>query len=320
MPMTKNQYIERMISTQQETLEKIKAHPSMAPIRAKLECDKDFKFSEYVPLFENMLKSGFLQHVIDVELNNLKNFPDYQLRNFSSETRTKGWQVLETKDFVINVGIGTRTPEEVSYIEWHKSQNPGEFQSKLTVTPKHFYMGFALIPYGSNHIEFVVPEWDENNPPSPNEKLKFVRERQLQNGDSIYLKSGEGIPAVTYTGKIVYLEVAGKNDFSFSPVYCLETLKLDMLVGTDEQASRIELLTRHLINVEAEESIETVEKASKEHSHHHIRWSLMECLYKLSPEKGIQRLKDGLTDPHIHIRNASALALNTISQEKQNAN
>jgi hypothetical protein len=292
--------------------EELLSHPIVDRVRSQIEGINDFRFLDHRPLFEAIFQSDFALRALKLALQRIAQNPDYQIGNFVMDGLVNGWSILATEHF--RVSIGHRSADWPGFFynpALHDRAAKGDAPTtKLEPYPFDLFLGVMAVGSLSLDRYTVVDAAAPGGVPS----LEFAARHVLRAGDALLLKAGADVTYSELKGSFVYLEIAGLPTSRLLPRFDPKTRAFAGWISGDPTASRFELLTRTLADLDYKPGAAAMERLT-EHRDHFVRWNTMRHLLRLDEDAGIRRVRHAAqSDAHADVRDIAARTLAAIAQ------
>jgi hypothetical protein len=292
--------------------EELRVHPDVALIEETLRGRGQFEFDQNLPFLRRLAVSGLPRAALKIALRKAAAQPDYQLPKFVMEGPLKGWTFLVTDHFAMSIGIRNPEPDAPVPIP----SIPPNDAPVPKLQPYPFDLMFGILHAGTVDMQHytVRPAPSLSEDPS----LCFVRNLKLSTGDSLFIRAGSDLTISHIKGTLVYLEITGPLTQRVLPQFDAVTLQPCGWISGDPTASRLELLTRTLVELEHSDGLPEV-LALTWHEDHYVRWNSIRHLLCLSLESGMPRLYQACDDSHPDVREAARATLAALARPSKNS-
>lgn len=285
----------------------LEGDPTIARIREALSAPGPFVFRDNLPLFREIFSSGIALRALRIALKRAVDDPDYQLPQFVMEGLIKGWTFLATEHFSISLGVrgsGPADADDVPLEDIPDAQLP-----RIQPYPFDLFLGFLATGHLAMDRYRIVAPADEQG----EYRLQHEGRLEVGSGDSMLLRAGEDVSVSRLRGSLVYMEITGNPQVAVLPQFDPKTLAFCGWISGDPVASRLELLTRTLVEFEHRGALEEMLAISR-HRDHYVRWNTIRHLLRLDPDAGIVRLEEARRDDHPEVREAAELTLARLAE------
>ena len=245
-------------------------------------------------LFETLVSSEFVTHLVNYELSRLVEEPLYTLRD-ATETNI----LLVDSDFF---RLGLSILENTNLVI--KKQ-------KLYSLTSHQMIGIHGngkfdIEYFHQPSPYPIEVLDKNKPLTAKGHVEVSSQR------ATCFRAFEDVINIIPPQETCLAFSLVTNDLgSIRWEYDSDTLLPTRAIATDIVGSRIQYAANTLVELECEEAIPSL-KSLCDHPDHFVRWSSISNLIQLDYEAGIAMINRALDDKHPHVRNAARQSLNML--------
>ena len=281
----------------------LRDHQTVLQIEESLRDKTTFEFAENIPLLENITSSDLALCALKLALRKTINDADYQLPQFVMEGLVKGWTFLVTDHFAISIGV--RSSERISPANFDTTHvSEPQVLPKIQPYPFDLFLGVVY----AQDLEVQRYEVVEPQQAGDNLSIAYQSQRRLTTGDSMFLRAGVDVTVSHLQGTLVYMEITGRSTARVLPQFDPVSHALSGWISGDPMASRLELLTRVLVDFNYKGGTAEI-MALTQHQDHYVRWNSIRHLLQLAPEVGLTRLREATGDAHPDVREVAEFTL-----------
>jgi HEAT repeat protein len=259
-----------------------------------IQSDPDAGFRACGPLLEQICRDGVFIELINDELRRLLQEPQYLLGTSSSEHMT----VWRSPFFTLSLRY-LITPQR-------KDRLFGQACNQI------------IAPVNQRAVKlscYHQPRPWPNDVFDRSRGLVFKGEKTLNFAESIYFAACEDIFLIQSesdedTPPLLAIFVSPEK-FPVRWEYDSVTLDPVRATAVDNSASRLEFVVSLLSTMGDRSSLPALERLLV-HPAHFVRWATLQAIFRLDRVRGIAGLRNALSDPHEHVRNAAARSLTKI--------